>query len=67
MKKLAKFLANPGKVQFEGLVHILRYIRDNKTLGWKYYVNINDALVSDLFRKASIKTENRFMYFSNSS
>ena len=33
--KLAKFSDNPGKVHFEGLVHLLRYIRDNKTLGLK--------------------------------
>ena len=33
--KLAKFSANPGKVHFEGLIHILRYIRYNKTLGLK--------------------------------
>ena len=33
--KLAKFSANPGKVHFEGLVHLLGYIRDNKTLGLK--------------------------------
>ena len=33
--KLAKFSANPGKVHFERLVHLLRYIRDNKTLGLK--------------------------------
>ena len=33
--KLANFSANPGKVHFEGLVHLLRYIRDNKTLGLK--------------------------------
>ena len=33
---LAKFSANTGKVHFEGLVHLLRYIRDNKTLGVKY-------------------------------
>ena len=31
--KLAKFSANPSKVHFEGLVHLLRYIKDNKTLG----------------------------------
>ena len=30
--KLAKFSANPGKLHFEVLVHLLRYIRDNKTL-----------------------------------
>ena len=33
--KLANFSENPGKVHFEGLIHLLRYIRDNKTLGMK--------------------------------
>ena len=33
--KLAKFSANPGKVHFEGLIHLLWYIRYNKTLGLK--------------------------------
>ena len=46
--KLAKFYANPGKVHFEGLLHLLRYIRDNKTLGLKYYADLNDAPVIDL-------------------
>ena len=54
--KLAKFSANPGKVHFEGLINILIYIRDNKTLGLKYYADMNDAPVNDLLRKASIKT-----------
>ena len=31
--KLANLSSNPGKVNFECLVHILRYIWDNKTLG----------------------------------
>ena len=38
--KLAKFSANPGKVHFEGLVNLLRYIRDNKPLGLKYYAPV---------------------------
>ena len=38
--KLEKFSANPGKVHFEGLIHLLRYIRDNKTLGMKYYADV---------------------------
>ena len=46
--KLAKFSANPGKVHFEGLVHLLRYMRDNKTLGLKYYADLNDAPVTDM-------------------
>ena len=67
MHKLETFSSNPGKVHFEGLVHILRYIRDNKTLGLKYYADINDAPVTDLLRKASIKTENHLIDFSDSS
>ena len=65
--KLAKFSANPGKVQFKGFIHILRYIRDNKTLGLNYYADMNDAPVTDILRQASIKTENHLMAFSGSS
>ena len=67
MHKLAKFLANPGKRHFEVLVNLLRYIRDNKTLGLKYYTDMNDVPVTDLLRQASIKTENHLMAFSDSS
>ena len=66
-QKLAKFSANPGKVHFEGLVHLLRYIRDNNTLGLKYYTDMNDSPVTDLLRQANNKTENHFMAFSDSS
>ena len=65
--KLAKFSANPGKVHFEGLIHLLRYNRDNKTLGLKYYADLNDAPVTDLLRQANIKTNNNLMAFSDSS
>ena len=65
--KLAKFSVNPGKVHFEGLIHLLRYIRDNKTLGLKYYADLNDESVTDLSRQANIKTKNYLMDFSDSS
>ena len=32
-------------------------------MGLKYYADMNDAIVTDLLRQASIKTENRFMDF----
>ena len=67
VQKLAKFSAHPGKVHFEGLVHLLRYIRDNKTLGLKYYADLNDARFTDLLRQANIKTKNHLMDFSDSS
>ena len=65
--KLETFSLNPGKVYFEVLVNLLRYIRDNKTLGLKYYADMNDAPVTELFRQASIKTENHLMDLSDSS
>ena len=55
MHKLEKFSANPGKLHFEGLVHLLKYIRDNKTLGLKYYANIDDAPVSTYWDKLVLK------------
>ena len=67
MYRLAKFTSNSGKVHFEGLVHLLRYIRYIKALGLKYYADMNDATVSDLLRQAIIKTENELMAFYDSS
>ena len=65
--KLAKFSANPGKAHFDGLIHLLRYIRDNNNLGLKYYADLNDTLVTDILSKTSIKTKNQLMDFSDSS
>ena len=65
--KLANFSANSGKVHFEGLIRLLRYIRENNTLGLKYYADMNDAPVTDLLRQANIKTKNRLITFSDSS
>ena len=46
---------------------MLRYIKDNKTFGLKYYADLNDAPVTDLLRQANIKTKNHLMAFSDSS
>ena len=67
MHKLAKVSSNPGQLHFEVLVHLLRYIRDNKTLILKYYDDMKDEPLSGLLRQASIKTENQLMDFSDSS
>ena len=65
--KLEKISANTSKLHSEVLIHLLRYIRDNKTLGLKYYADINDAPVTDILRQANIKTNNHLMDFSDSS
>ena len=65
--KLEMFSSNPGRVHFEVLVQLLRYIRDNKTLGLKHYSDIKDAPLSNLLRQDSIKTENQLMALSDYS
>ena len=67
MQNLAKFSEKPGKLHFEGLVHIFRYIIYYMILGLNYYADINDSPLSELLRQAIIITENQFMAFSDSS
>ena len=66
LHNLEQFLSNTVKVKFEGLVHLLRYIRDNKNLRLKYYAKIEEAPLYDLLRQAIIKNENQLMVFSDS-
>ena len=65
--KLETFSSNPGKVHFEDLVNLLRYIRDNRTLGLNYYAYMKDEPLSDLLIQASINTDNQLMVLSDSS
>ena len=67
VQKLARFSSNPGRVYFEGLVHFLRNVLDNKALGLIFYYKMNDSPLSDLLRQVSINNENQFMVFSYSS
>ena len=55
------------KVHFKVLVHLLRYIRDNKTFGLKYYADMRDVPLSGILIQDSINTENQLMAFSDSS
>ena len=67
VQKLAICSSSPGKVYFELLVHLLRYIRRNNNLGSNYYADFKDAPLYDLFRKYNIITDNQLMAFYDSS
>ena len=43
--KLAKFMRMPGRFHFQAVIHVLKYLRDNSSLGIKYYHNITSAPV----------------------
>ena len=65
--KLVNFSSNTGKVHFEGLVNLLRYIMDNKTLVLNYYADMKDASLYDQFKQANISTDNQLMVLSDFS
>ena len=46
---------------------MLKYTRDNNTLGLKYYADLNDTPVTGLLRQAIIKTKNHLMGFYDPS
>ena len=48
-------------VHFESLLHLFRYIIDNKNLGLECYAKIEDAPLSVLLIHASINTDNQLM------
>ena len=51
---MEKFSSNTGKVYFEGLLHLLRYIRKKNNLGLIYYAKIEDAPLFSLLIQSSI-------------
>ena len=55
------------KVHFEELVHLLRYIRDNKTFGLNYYADMKDVPLSDILIQDNINIENQLMALSDYS
>ena len=61
-----KVSSNTGKIHFEVLVHLLRYIIYNKNLGLIYYAKIEDAPLYYLLGQDRINYENQLMVFSES-
>ena len=58
VQNLECFSSNPGNVPFEGLVHLLRYIRGKKNMGLNYYAKLEDAPLSDLLKMVRTNTKN---------
>ena len=57
------FSSNTDKVHLVGLVPLLRYFRENKSLCLKYYDDLKYARLSDLLIQYNIKTNNQLMVY----
>jgi hypothetical protein len=67
INKLAKFSRRPGKVHFEALLHVLRYLRDNCHHGIRFYSNSDDAPIMKMLKMQSLQQHHPFFGFSDSS
>ena len=65
--KLVNSSSNPGKFHFEGSVHLLMYIRYNKSFGLRYFFKVEDSPLTALLRQARIIDKNLCMVLSDSS
>ena len=67
VNKLAKYTRKPGKVHFEALIHLLRYLRDNSLYGIRFYSVIEESPIYQMLTAQSI-TEKHFLFgFTDSS
>jgi hypothetical protein len=67
VNKLAKFSRSPGRVHFDVLIHLLRYLRDNVYLGIKFYSNFMEAPLLKSLSSQNIEQHHPFFCFSDSS
>jgi hypothetical protein len=67
VNKLAKISRSPGRVHFDVLIHLLRYLRDNVYLGIKFYSNFMEAPLLKSLSSQNIEQHHPFFCFSDSS
>jgi hypothetical protein len=67
VNKLAKFTRLPGRVHFDVLLHLLRYLRDNALLGIRFYSDLFRAPLIQMLEKQQIQQQHAFFGFSDSS
>jgi hypothetical protein len=67
VNKLAKFTRLPGRVHFDVLLHLLRYLRDNMLLGIRFYHDVMRSPLIQTLASQEIKQEHAFFGFSDSS
>jgi hypothetical protein len=65
--KFAKYTKRPGVVHMEALLHLLRYLRDNKYLGLKIYSDITISPITKFLSSNGIFLDNPLCTFTDSS
>jgi hypothetical protein len=67
VNKLAKYTRKPGKVHFEALTHLLRYLRDNSLHGVRFYSAIGESPIYNMLLAQKIDEQHLLFGFTESS
>jgi len=67
VNKLAKYTRKPGKMHFEVIIHLLRYLRDNTMYGLQYYSDIGESPIYKMLLSQNIQEQHLFFGFTKSS
>jgi len=67
VNKLAKYTRKPGKMHFEVIIHLLRYLRDNTMYGLQYYSDIGESPIYKMLLSQNIQEQHLFFGFTESS
>jgi hypothetical protein len=67
VNKLAKFTRLPGRVHFDVLLHLLRYLRNNTLLGIRFYSDLFRAPLIKMLETQEIQQHHTLFGFSDSS
>jgi len=67
VNKLAKFTHKPGRVHFEAMLHLLRYLRDYPNAGIHFYNDYVNAPMTKALIAENVWVSHPFFGFSDSS
>jgi hypothetical protein len=67
VNKLTKFTHCPGKIHFDALGHVLRYLRDNNFWGLKFYHDFSTSPIHSVLSSNNLPTNEPFFTMCDSS
>jgi hypothetical protein len=67
VNKLAKFTHKPGRIHFEAIVHLLRYLRDHSHVGIRFFSDYQNVPITRSLIAENLEISHPFFGFSDSS
>jgi len=67
VNKLARYMRKPGKVHYDALVHLLRFLRDNNNYGVRFFADYTTSPLFQHLQTHGMPTDQQLIVMSDSS